>query len=446
MKSVNVKIENRYVDGDENNKNNENVSDDSRTSINNINNDNNNSNNDNNNDNKNSINYNNTKNNYNDSNNNYNSNNDDNNNSSNDNNDNNNNNDDNNISNHIHVNDKLNTYHDHHDHDQPSSTSSLMYDVITEKLIPSKIIGKRIKIWNEHSLSYEEANVVEYIASRDRYRCEYIYYDDYYNEVEEEDLNHINSNFYWLDETVEESMIPKKKIVSYFSYDDNHDDNTFHNNNSNSSNIIMNKNDIDNNILTIDTTTIVGSVGTTIGSVETLSPLGSEEKSPLGIGHSTSSYLNHNQNQQLSGQQQQQQQQYMYPSIWYNERNTSEADKIQRFSIKLSYHMITILLQKHDELSTNCNDRGSSSTSSSGSSGCGSYSYGSSNHISSSGNQYGDYGGSGDVNCNNNNRSSSCSSNIMINAWLSLKNLLEEKFSLKVSVTVNWYHHFGDPQ
>jgi len=296
-------------------------------------------------------------------------------------------------------------------HDDDDDNKNL-YDKITEKLIPSKIIGKRIKIWNENLVTYEEATVIEYVSNIDKYRCEYIDYDDYYNQFNDEDLNDFNCYWLWLDETIKESIIPKKKSISYIN--SNNNDDISNDNSSNSNN--------NNHNLSIDTShhfqPIIGIIGTT-GSVGTFSPLGSEEKSPLGHGFS------HNQ------QQQQQQQQYTHTSIWYSARHTSEADKIQRFSIKLSYHIVITLLKKYD-ISDNKNNSYNNS------------SYSISNHFNAnSGHPFynnSKYGSDCSNSSNSNSSSNSSSSMMMTSAWISMKNLLEAKFSLKVSELYYFSH------
>jgi len=286
----------------------------------------------------------------------------------------------------------------------PQPTSNSMYIWIIAILLLA-LLGLGAILWIRSSKMKEE---IAEDSEEEEVKAVFPTKDLNPPQEEEEDLNdNADSNWYWLDESVVESMIPKKKIIPVAS---GHNDN----NSGDSGNI---------NNLTIDTTTTtIHNFRPIAGTVGTMSPLESEDNSsPLG---GLTSQVNATNTSPLPIQQQQQQ--HMFPSIWYNERHTSESEKIQRFTIKLSYNMVKSLLQMYNipscttsssHTNDNNNDNGSISTSGQyGLNGSSTYSYnGHVYHVASD---------------NNNNIDDS--SYTMTNTWLTLKNFVEGKFSVKV--------------
>eukprot|EP01038_Epipyxis_sp_PR26KG_P013587 gene13587-18237_t len=95
--------------------------------------------------------------------------------------------------------------------EQSSSTNTTDNNILVDSsgcIVPSSLIGKRIKLWWEGNQEFFEADVIGYDDNIKRYQCEYLI--DF--SVVNEDLEKRSSIWYWLDESQDELMI-KKKVV-----------------------------------------------------------------------------------------------------------------------------------------------------------------------------------------------------------------------------------------
>ncbi len=85
------------------------------------------------------------------------------------------------------------------------------------RLVPAKMIGKRVRVWWEGNQAYFEADVLEFVEKTGRYRVHYVV-DDTDND---EHLADPASDWSWLDET-QAAVVIKKKVYTllkdYFSW------------------------------------------------------------------------------------------------------------------------------------------------------------------------------------------------------------------------------------
>jgi histone-lysine N-methyltransferase SETD2 len=74
------------------------------------------------------------------------------------------------------------------------------------RLIPERVVGKRLRIWWEGNQAFFEADVLEYVPKSGRYMCHYLADDT----TTDEGLSEAASVWSWLDETQNEAVIRKK--------------------------------------------------------------------------------------------------------------------------------------------------------------------------------------------------------------------------------------------